>query len=131
MNAAMAVAAELTPGTYLRLRREAAGRTLRETALIYAHTQAGATVAEMTLRDAERDAVLLGEPSLRRLQFAFHFDAFVYLSLAGEDLPVPPICRGCGCTWADACSSRVFGPCAWADAEQTICTACVRKAAAA
>lgn len=127
MTAALATA-QLTPGAYMRLRREAAGLTLREAALLYAHTRAGAGVAEMTLRDAEADVVLLGEPSLRRLQGAFHFDAYLYLALAGGDLPIPSICRSCGCTWAHACFSPVYGPCAWANAEQTLCTACVRRA---
>jgi len=36
------------------------------------------------------------------------------------ELPVPGVCRVCGCTDDEAC----FGGCWWVDAAQTVCSAC-------
>lgn len=35
-----------------------------------------------------------------------------------------PMCKRCGCTEFDACETDA-GPCAWADRECDLCTACV------
>lgn len=36
----------------------------------------------------------------------------------------PGVCRICGCTELDACNHPVYGPCSWADDEETICSWC-------
>jgi len=38
----------------------------------------------------------------------------------------PGVCRSCGCTEQNACETD-DGPCGWADATQTLCTACAEK----
>lgn len=38
--------------------------------------------------------------------------------------PLPGICRVCGCTENDACTSPAFGNCWWADETETLCSHC-------
>lgn len=121
-----AAAREITPGTYLRMRREAARMTLREAALCYAHTTAGASSAELLLADAEADRAILSAGSLVRLGYAFAFDGEIYQDLV-EGLPTPSLCRVCACSWNLPCEEADHGPCAWTDQSETLCTACARK----
>lgn len=113
----------VSAGTYVRLRREAAGVSLPEAAKGYAHHALGALATELLLSEVERDLLQLGEPSLRRLARVFRFDVDVYLDLADGGVETPSICMGCGCTWNDACP----GGCAWADASEELCTTCAGK----
>ena len=46
----------------------------------------------------------------------------------GRDCAVPDVCQLCGCTEEDCsqCIEKQAGePCAWANEERTLCTACV------
>lgn len=132
----------LTPGTYLRKRREAAGITIEQAAALVAgmpwsvrQPDQGA-VAYLTdhLRTVEADANNLTYGSACVLRNAFRFNVEVYSNLllhfydqAATDIPAPLVCRECACSWHDAC--EVEGqPCAWAEADietaTGLCTAC-------
>ena len=65
------------------------------------------------------------------------YDALVALQF-GIDVPIPQICRECGCSWHRPCVDRVesglpgcfaeYG-CSWSASDPNLCTACERKAA--
>ena len=124
----------MTPGTYLRLRREAAGLTIEDLALrlrgtvpISAHSRAelvglieqDIAVINADLVDALTDLCRVG-------QFRFDRHALILLIArhAGAEIAAPEICRGCGCSWHDACG---FG-CSWAGPAHDWCSACAEQA---
>jgi hypothetical protein len=115
----------MTPGTYLRKRREAFGRSIDEVALTI-HGPGSVIDMPSRLEAAEADTqplsgLLLG---MVRRSGAFPFDPAVYFWLVaiarGDDQrwPAPRICRSCACSEMDACDP----PCAWV--EPDLCTGC-------
>lgn len=114
-------APEITAGAYLRLRREAAGLSRREVAAMIFSDPVGVPAVIAVIEEAETDAIILGDFDLARLSAAFLFVPGIYRCLV-DGLPASDICRGCGCSWTDACP----GGCAWADASRTLCTTCLR-----
>lgn len=117
--------APLTPAAYLRLRREAAGLSIRH-------------VAGMLAREADQVATALdlvhaletpGNTARRRetlesLRDVFAFDIDVYHQLADEPADRhPAVCRGCGCSEWDGCMDGDHGACSWAT--PTACTRCL------
>lgn len=67
---------------------------------------------------------------------AFPFDPEIYEALIvlhfDGDVPIPHICRGCGCSFHQPCISLSANgagiPCAWSDSDANICTACEARA---
>ncbi len=119
----------MKPGLYLRLRREKAGYTLRELAYQFASPPTvDAETAERMLAAAEIEQAPLDASAQMRLALFVPFDRAIYGHLI-EGLPAASVCGTCGCSWHDPC--RVANsPCAWANPQETLCTACaVRKAA--
>ena len=119
----------ISPGTYLRRRREAAGLTLPQLAKLYAYNPLGADAAEALLAEAERDETHLGWGVLDRLRRHIAFLPGIYMCLA-QGLNAPRLCRICACSWDDACYIG-GGGCAWTDHDRELCTACISKALAA
>lgn len=125
---------DLTPGPYLRLRREAAGKSLEDVAALLT------TTPHLHHRDRvewlasiEADAMPITDEVLIwliRIE-PFRFDAMLLSRLVrmsnGESLRIERICRGCGCSQYDACNDHGRG-CSWVDAD--LCSVCQRKAAA-
>jgi len=129
--------APLSPGTYLRKRREAAR---------LGQLQAGASMAAMPwsvgrrsaqerarcaarLAAAERDDMPFSRPEADQLRNIFAFDVEIYFQLLelhfagpGSGLPQPQVCRSCACSWHDACETA-SGPCAWTE-DPELCSAC-------
>jgi hypothetical protein len=68
-------------------------------------------LAEKLLAAAERDERPLIDAGLEQFRPIFAFDPFVYRCLR-DGIPAGRICRGCGCSWNDACMLS-HGPCAW------------------
>jgi hypothetical protein len=98
----------MEPGTYLRLRREAAGVAI-------------ADVAELqeSLEDIETGGAPITVHDATRLRELFPFDPDVLAALCrGQE---EPICRVCGCSQYDPCAEGLTH-CAWA--EDDLCTAC-------
>lgn len=170
------IAALMSPGTYLRKRREAAGISLNLAALAFVPWPDPALPAGQRLLIADLGQVLAlengitvrGHAQLLALVRACSnhiaqieddtrivdrtittmlarlipldiqiYDALVGL-LLGVDVPVPQICRECGCSWNNPCIERVESgipgcfaqhSCAWSATDPNLCTACERKAA--
>jgi len=152
----------MTPGTYLRKRREAAGLGIRQAAATLATLGASLGRGRATRADdrmvsrlayrmtqAEDDELPFPTDQAEFLANVFPMDAQVYSQLvalhyAGPasprralndavalvDLPVPPVCRRCACSWNDACVDD-RGPCSWSPHDPDLCTSCERKEAAA
>jgi hypothetical protein len=126
----------MTPGTYLRKRREAAGVAIETAAMMLAIRHArdmdiqwmviSERVALLTrqLTDGEADihhidvacARLLGEI------VALDLDAYecILLGYLGCAVPTPTVCRECACSWDNPCDCG----CSFTDADPELCTAC-------
>lgn len=138
----MSDSAVMTPGTYLRKRREHARLGLRQAAatlatLPWAIRPVGTRdLARLAIRlaSAEDDTAHFSVAQVQLLRNVFAFDVEIYCQLVdlhaagpGSDLPIPQVCRHCACSWHDACLTDQ-GACAWA--EPDLCTACLRQAVA-
>jgi hypothetical protein len=148
----------MSPGTYMRKRREAAGLSVREASLLAVSLPLAAYHRpghEFDIQEAvglmarfgwiEGDRDYLTESQAWLLQRVMPFDPDVYIALtllhaigperaAWSGLPVPQVCRECACSWHVAClTSPAPGvaarPCSWS-AEPDLCTACERTALA-
>jgi hypothetical protein len=132
----------MTPGRYMRLRREAAGLTIQHIAIVL--VPASRRHADDDRAGVRRKMALLETDQLQgaaqiglidQLRSVFSFSDAVYWLLVGRaadpesEVPIPQICRGCGCTWTDACQDGTHG-CAWSPGDPNLCTVCARKAPA-
>lgn len=131
----------MLPGTYLRLRRSAQGLTIRDLArqlISLPFARPGPVeifVNRMTarLRDAETGAEHLLPAQAALLAEIVPFEPGIYerlialTSTPGLSLPVPQLCRACGCSWHMACVDRLGAPCSWCLDDSTLCTSCARK----
>lgn len=132
MCEAIAAAAIMTPGTYLRKRREAAGLSIEDVAHMLSPAPHGADRVATELRLIEQDRPT-GSPYdlVDELPAIFKFDRPVYDALVvlhadpNGELPVPQICRVCACTWNDACVDPRRGPCCWLEVD--LCSHCEDK----
>lgn len=134
----------MTPGTYLRKRREAAGLSiedvaaavrakLHESGLLARDGGNARFVAFLTAVEEDRDNLSYFAALSVRHAFPFDVDAYWNLLLHrydpdASDLPQPKLCRECACSFHDAC--EVEGqPCAWSSTDPDLCTACERAGA--
>lgn len=124
----------MTPGTYLRLRRTAAGLTVEDLALrIDTQVPVSARSRAEWIGLIEDDVAVIGADVVQALRDlkrmdAFAFDPHVLWQLiaihAGAEIDPPAVCGRCGCSWNDPCADLGHDPCAWADPAETLCTAC-------
>lgn len=125
----------MTPGIYLRKRREAAGLSLGEVARQLALFQLGVFGCGRSdilpqLERIEAGAAALTRAQADLLRNVLAFDPSVYNRLlAGDTLPQPPICRVCACSFFDPCDTSATdqggsfrAACHWA--EPDLCSAC-------
>ncbi len=124
----------MTPGSYIRLRRIAAGLSLGEVARQLAAVQLGLVrldrrklLDELERIEADEAALTLAQAEV--LRNVFPLDPTVYSRLLSHGtLPLPQICRGCGCSWFDPClpDPAIRGErapaCHWAETD--LCSAC-------
>lgn len=116
----------MSPGTYLRLRRLAAGLTPDMAARLSLRGAVTATPGAVATRreaitdfEAGRGNHLHHAALAMDLARAFRFDQRVLDVLTehaldpASELPVPLICTSCGCSWEDPCHNSDFGPCSW------------------
>ena len=123
----------LTPGAYLRRRREAARISPAEIAEMF-HTEP--RWSEIERRDwLARIEADVEQPSFRTLValrglFAFDFDVLGDLVLIahGAAIDPPRLCRCCACSERDACDCGGQG-CAWV--ADDLCSACAGQAVGA
>ena len=126
----------MSPGTYLRKRREAAGLGLRQAAANLATLGLSFARGRATRADHQteaRVALRLNMAEDDELPFSTSTAAprrALNDAIALVDLPVPRVCRGCACSENDACVDD-HGACAWSLRHPDLCTACDRKREAA
>lgn len=135
----------MSPGTYLRLRREAAGLTKERVAdLMAINGVFNAELKLLSLTAIEEGTDMVANAARDRFVFSLftimRLDGAVYMQLVDLEadpeaaaigaLPVPHICTGCGCSWHDACVDRDGQPCAWSAHDPNLCTHCEAKTAA-
>ena len=121
---APAIAAPISPGTYVRLRREALGITLDDLSLCLetAPPISARTRAEW-LAQMEADTAPISMLSGLAIADIVRFDLVVLSRLiavddGARDVLVPALCRRCACSEMDACD----GGCSWA--EPDLCSVC-------
>lgn len=139
----------MTPGTYLRKRREASALTLLDVAVGLARLAPQPTRITpdeiqqllVRVRDAEADRSPLIGFAADLLARVVRLNPAVYLALfdlhhadpaTRRALPEPQVYRTCACSWHDPCSTGpggARGPCAWST-DPSLCTACEPAAAA-
>ena len=118
----------ISPGTYLRKRREAAGLTLEAVAAKLAtEPRLGELDRLAWLRLIEADSVPIGATAIAALHIIFRFDGQILDRLAdlhycSAQLPAPQLCRVCACSWLHPCVDEHGGACSWADRD--LCTEC-------
>lgn len=105
----------MTPGRYLRLRRQAAGVNIND-----------AGIPGVSMLAIERDLRLPAKDEIHALAKAFDFDRVLLMTI-GCGLE-PRLCRVCACSEWDACASDLLGTgsCHWV--EHDLCSACADKA---
>lgn len=124
----------MTPGAYLRMRREAAGVSLDLLALgTETEPAVGFDVRRQWHVEIETDQRAIDAATVDGLSNVYAFDRGALHQLiaihAGAKLPPPQLCRLCACSWCDPCWSEALEPCAWSTADVSVCTACEAAAA--
>jgi hypothetical protein len=124
VRAATVPAGPLTPAAYLRLRREAAGLSIRAVAGMLARKadDVAPAIDLVTVLEVPGNTARRAE-TLDSLRDVFPFDPDVYRQLGSEPPHLHPrICRGCGCSHWDPCGDGQDA-CGWAT--DTACTRCL------
>lgn len=125
----------MTPGTYLKKRRVAAGLTIIDVAAMVNTTPSIGSIDKVSWIDRiERDIAALSPDVIATLSDVFRFSRTVLQQLitirsygpSAVD-PAPQICLMCGCSQNDACFDG-HATCAWSTPDS--CTACVPQSLA-
>jgi transcriptional regulator with XRE-family HTH domain len=120
----------MSPGTYIRLRRQADGLTIDDLALMIGTVPADKHIARAEwIATIEQDILPVSLSSALALANELSIDLDVLGQLveahAHRPADVPPICRACGCTDDRACRNG----CSWVESD--LCSACASEAKAA
>lgn len=120
----------LTPGAYLKHRRQAQLLSLRDVA---ERIRTDPPIPEHDriawLEQIECDIAPISIATIEALRHVYRFDRSVLAALGaiarGERDPqhAPKLCRICACSWRDACTDHAEA-CAWVAGED-LCTSCV------
>lgn len=124
----------MSPGTYVRKRREAACLSIEDIALaIGTAPRIPALDRAEWIALVERDELPVGMDMVEALSgiAELPFDKHVLVILIGiargEQWDAPALCRVCACSWWDPCLCTDGGDCAWVDGDLTLCTACAGR----
>lgn len=113
----------MTPGLYLRTRREAAGLSLDDVAERIATVPRWAQhLRRGWLEQIEGDKMPAIFNTIVVLSQVVQFDLGVLVALTAEDGEPPRLCRVCACSEEDPCVGHA-GPCFWVDVD--LCSACL------
>ena len=123
----------ISPGTYLRKRREAAGLSSADVAaMIVTEPRLPEHSLIYWLDRIEADVVPATFRTITCLRCCFSFDIEVLEALVAIQLaparasiePPPRLCRNCGCSERDACGDETAPSwaCSWVEAD--LCSAC-------
>lgn len=123
-KAATPVVPPLTPAAYLRLRRTAAGMTMRAVASRIAKPADSAEATALVALLETPGNLARRRETLDALRGAFRFDPDVYRQLASDPVEHhPQICRGCGCSaWDPHVDAQGVEALEWAS--DSLCTSC-------
>jgi transcriptional regulator with XRE-family HTH domain len=112
----------LTPGRYLRKRREAAGLSIDDVAERIATVPRWAQhLRRGWLEQIESDDMPASFNTVVVLHQVMKFDLGVLVALTAEGCEAPRLCVVCACSEADPCVGH-SGPCSWVDVD--LCGAC-------
>jgi transcriptional regulator with XRE-family HTH domain len=112
----------ITPGQYLRKRREAAGLSIDDVAERIATVPRWAEhLRRGWLEQIESDDMPASFNTVVVLHQVMKFDLGVLVALTAEKCEAPQLCVVCACSEADPCVGQ-SGPCAWVDVD--LCSAC-------
>lgn len=112
----------LTPGQYLKTRREAAGLSIADVAERIATVPRWAQhLRRGWLAQIESDQMPASFNTIVVLHQVMKFDLGVLVALSAEGVDAPRLCVVCACSEADPCEGHA-GPCSWVDAD--LCSAC-------
>lgn len=112
----------LTPGQYLRTRREAAGLSIADVAERIATVPRWAQhLRRGWLAQIESDQMPASFNTIVVLHQVMQFDLGVLVALSAEGVEAPRLCVVCGCSEADPCVGHA-GPCSWISKDR--CSAC-------
>lgn len=137
----MADPVPMPPGTYLRLRRASAGLGLRDLAAQLVALPGARTGPALIfinrmaarLHEAETGVEHLLPAQMSLIAQVLPIEPDIYERLVvlnivpGFSMPVPQLCRACGCSWHMACTDHLGAPCSWCLDDNTLCTSCARK----
>lgn len=117
----------LTPGAYIKQRRQAAGLSVADVASrIATEPQSAEHLRGEWLELIEADAAPASFSTIVALRLVFRFDLTVLAQLEaisqGADVPAPQLCRICTCSADDCCTDAFGGRCAWI--EEDLCSTC-------
>lgn len=125
----------MSPGTYLRKRRESACLTIDDVALAIATAPSiPALDRAQWLTSVERDDAPVEEhmidalSAVHELPFDKHVLRILVAIARGETFDAPALCRVCACSWWDPCLCTDGGDCAWVPDDPALCTACQGRA---
>lgn len=112
----------LTPGQYLKKRREAAGLSIDDVAERIATTPRWAQhLRRGWLEQIESDQMPATFRTIVVLHQVMQFDLGVLVALTADGCEAPRLCAVCACSEDDPCVGH-SGPCGWVDVE--LCSAC-------
>lgn len=129
MPATLANASPWTCGRYLRVRREAAGRSPADVAAGFSTEPRLSELARIALvEQAERDETTVSVTiAAAYLRAGVRFDARVLIALVPPTSTiVPQICERCGCSWNDPCLDDELRGCSWV--ADGLCSSCGDRA---
>lgn len=110
----------MTPGSYIRTRREAAGLSVAAVMAVLA----GGGLLSAPLEDIEADRAEPTGLDAALLSYAFAIDDFIVARIKDGE-PVQ-ICERCGCSEGYECQSGDWGRCSLA--ARTTCSTCAMEA---
>ena len=112
----------MTPGLYLRTRREAAGLSIDDVAeRIETVPRWAQHLRRGWLEQIESDEMPAIFNTIVVLSQVVQFDLGVLVALSVEGHDAPRLCCVCACSEADPCVGH-SGPCTWVDVD--LCSAC-------
>lgn len=112
----------LTPGQYLRKRREAAGLSIDDVAeRILTVPRWAEHLRRGWLEQIEADEMPATFNTIVVLHQVMQFDLRILVALSVEGEDAPRLCASCACSEADPCVDH-SGPCSWASND--LCSAC-------
>jgi transcriptional regulator with XRE-family HTH domain len=118
----------LTPGQYLRKRREASGLSIDDIAERIGTVPHWAPhLRRGWLEQIESNQMPATFNTIVVLHQVMQFDLRVLVSLTAEATDAPRLCKVCACSDEDPCVGT-SGPCSWVNVD--LCTACFHHAPA-